>query len=859
MKSLIASISILFFSSLAFADAPPVVLKDGKEFYEIGLNLDILEDPTGKLTIEDINSPEWAREFKRNKEKVPNFGFSDSVFWGRFKIKNNSKDENKWVVSQNYYLQDEVIFFKKDKGKWESKKTGDTLPFSTREIGTRSFSFQLNPKNESIYYFKIKGVTHQLNLSLSSMKYLIRNETKNNFVLGLFFGLIVTMIIYNLFIFISTKNITYLYYVLYVFFAGLWMAGYQGYSQKILFPETPWMSNNGNAFVHGNTVMFACIFTISFLKLKDNAPKLYRIISFFCITSFLITPCSLIFPYSVNVRLYVLNMMVAIPFIFYAGIYQFRNKFRPAKYFVYAWTFLLLGNFIAGLMALGILPSIFIVRLAGVIGFGIEILLLSIGLADQFNYQQEEALIKEKNLTNQLELEKLQVDEEVRMSNRLYKKVQFLNEGLVEREAELKYSLEQTARLNGELEIIRKSLKKTIEKERSEFSSILKQTNQVFLSINDKGLICQPISDFANTLFTKNIEGNRASDVLFPSLKRGMVEFNILSKSFGKLFGNTEEFFDETVKSFPTAINSAIGDSSEEKRFRISYSKILNTAGRVEKILCIVEDVTSESEIKWAYQEKAIRYIFLSEILSYSEKEKIEAATSLSHLTGLSLQLLDLFSKGDDFTTSDFIEDVSDMLFTIHMNTSSVELERANEPIVTEIEDIISSITSKHTRETISSISDKFRFMCGNFLKYMNELEKFNISVQAEFNVAELISMTEGIIQSHFSNLLEYTFVIRDRKIQSITDTELETAARNARTNSKENFEINIFAIYQKVRKLAILYSIIGNHKKQFLNESFSDQLKILPKAEVITMLDLKNNLIHPYILTMDDDAVLCF
>ena len=245
-------------------------------------------------------------------------------------------------------------------------------------------------------------------------------------------------------------------------------------------------------------------------------------------------------------------------------------------------------------------------------------------------YEKEEFILDQTNEIINLEYS---VRELVNSSNDEFK-------AYIDQLAKANFELDKS---NGELEIIRKSLKKTIEKERSEFSSILKQTNQVFLSINGKGLVCQPISDFAKTLFRKNIEGNRASDVLFPSLKRGMVEFNILSKSFGKLFGNTEDFFDETVKSFPTAIKRAIGDSSEEKRFRISYSKILNTAGRVEKILCLVEDVTSESEIKWAYQEKAIRYSFLNEIFDYSEKEKIEAATSLSHLTGLSLQLLDLF------------------------------------------------------------------------------------------------------------------------------------------------------------------------------------------------------------------------
>ena len=73
MKSIIASFAIIFFASITFAKAPPVVLEDGKEFYELGLNLDILEDPSGKLTIDDVNRPEWAAKFKKSDKKGNKF------------------------------------------------------------------------------------------------------------------------------------------------------------------------------------------------------------------------------------------------------------------------------------------------------------------------------------------------------------------------------------------------------------------------------------------------------------------------------------------------------------------------------------------------------------------------------------------------------------------------------------------------------------------------------------------------------------------------------------------------------------------------------------------------------------------
>ena len=94
MNSLITSITILFFTSLALADAPPVVLEKGKNFYELGLHLDILEDTTGKLGIRDVTQPRYDSKFKKSKDKVPNFGFSDSSFWAKIKIKNNIKNKD---------------------------------------------------------------------------------------------------------------------------------------------------------------------------------------------------------------------------------------------------------------------------------------------------------------------------------------------------------------------------------------------------------------------------------------------------------------------------------------------------------------------------------------------------------------------------------------------------------------------------------------------------------------------------------------------------------------------------------------------------------------------------------------------
>jgi hypothetical protein len=51
-----------------------VILNDEQDVYPLGFYLEILEDPSGKLTIEEITSPEFENKFVPGKNEVPNFG-----------------------------------------------------------------------------------------------------------------------------------------------------------------------------------------------------------------------------------------------------------------------------------------------------------------------------------------------------------------------------------------------------------------------------------------------------------------------------------------------------------------------------------------------------------------------------------------------------------------------------------------------------------------------------------------------------------------------------------------------------------------------------------------------------------------
>ena len=196
--------------------ASPVVIESGKDFYEIGLHLDILEDKESKLKIEDIVSGKYESQFKKSSQKVPNYGLTKSTFWGRVTVINKTSLKRDWFLSFNYVTQDLVAYYKKvclkknidpcPKEEWVFEEMGDRKKFSDKKYKIRPFVFEMGQKEKETYYVKVSGSPTQINLTLLQKKKMLMIEGDDNTKLSLFFGIVASMVLYNLFIFLSSLD-----------------------------------------------------------------------------------------------------------------------------------------------------------------------------------------------------------------------------------------------------------------------------------------------------------------------------------------------------------------------------------------------------------------------------------------------------------------------------------------------------------------------------------------------------------------------------------------------------------------------------------------------------------------------------
>lgn len=380
--------------------ASPVILEEGKGEYPLGLHLDILEDKSGKWTIEEVSSPEFTENWLPSQKDVPNFGYTESAYWVRFQLHHDGGQSKEWILDVGYPLLDKVAFYlSTPSGDWITKQSGDSFPFKHREILNKNFLFRLQmplPKQQTIYLrFQTEG-TMQIPLYLWSSLALAEHWYQNQYGLGMYYGIIIVMLLYNLFLFVGVRDNTYLFYVLYLLGYILVQLTLNGLAFQYLWPEFPWWSNQSLPFFIGFLIFWLIQFTRSFLLSQIYTPKLDKAMILLMAGSIFAMGLSLFASYSVSIKVAIMPTIACVVIAPIIGMSCLKQGYTPARYFLLAFGMFLLGAFVFIFKSIGVLPSTLFTINAMQIGSAMEVILLSMGLADRINSERREKYIAQK-------------------------------------------------------------------------------------------------------------------------------------------------------------------------------------------------------------------------------------------------------------------------------------------------------------------------------------------------------------------------------------------------------------------------------------------------------------------------------
>ncbi|GAC1306884.1 MAG: 7TM diverse intracellular signaling domain-containing protein [Mucilaginibacter sp.] len=375
---------ILVLNILAFNSRAGIVFFKSNERLLIGKKVEVFQ-PRREVSFDEAVK---SGRFVASAADVPNLGISPNSIWFRFTITNQSESQ-KLLLEIAYPLLNEVELFTPDSSNhYRSVLMGQILNFNKRAYKYPNYIFDLDiVKNHAkTYYLRIKGKEQIiLPASVNRPATLWQNLNLENLITGIYLGVVIIMVLYNLFIFFSVGDRSYLYYVVYVLFTGLTQIGIKGYTFQYLWPNYP-------AFEVRSAILFACIsgiaalmFAKKFLSTKQLAPKsniaLNILIGLFLAAFTLIVIGKELAGFQI---MQVTTTLLTIT-VLYVSFMIMVTRSGPAKYFFIAWSVLLTGAIIFLLKDYGVLPYNNFTSYSMQAASAVEMCLLSFGLADRIN------------------------------------------------------------------------------------------------------------------------------------------------------------------------------------------------------------------------------------------------------------------------------------------------------------------------------------------------------------------------------------------------------------------------------------------------------------------------------------------
>ncbi len=438
---------LLYLSGQCLCAAPLVVLSDSLKRHPLGDVVFMLEDKAGRLTLEDVSSSDYSNRWRRSERDVPGLGLTSSAFWLRFTIDASMTANDNWLLEISYPLLDDIRLYTIDRqnpsypyenreqfgrsdleaiverpptfglnqipsvarsqtrGMGEAgfsvdgrqyvlRRSGDMLPAGQREVPHRHFLFKIDVGADSVQTVFLRVATAgslQVPLTLWHPDAFVSNSRNEELLLGLYYGSMLALLLYNLIVFLFLRDWNYLQYSAYVFAMLLCQMALNGMTFVLFWPGWPAWANTSVLVFAGTVGISAIIFTRGFLNVNQNAPPLIdRILKVLAWLLLGVVVYSLFGDYQTATWMI---MILATPFIvtiLAAAIAAMRSGYRPARYFLIAWSVFLVSLLTYVLKTTGVLPSMFITDYSVQAGSAAEALLLSLALAHRISVLRSE-------------------------------------------------------------------------------------------------------------------------------------------------------------------------------------------------------------------------------------------------------------------------------------------------------------------------------------------------------------------------------------------------------------------------------------------------------------------------------------
>ncbi|MBT9392184.1 hypothetical protein KLP40_03330 [Hymenobacter sp. NST-14] len=450
---------LILFGALPASAIPPAdTLRVNAALEEVFIEptfYSVLEDPSGTLTLEQVQTPEWAGRFQRASTlPTTTMDHPGAAYWLRLQVQARGELRQHWYLELFDSHLNNVEFFPPDGT--APTITGAGLPLSTRKFPYKNFLFRLplRPEQTQTYYLRLVSSSKTTFLSRLRTEQPLAVHFQTEYgLLGGFYGILLIMVVYNLCIYLFIGEQTYLRYVLYVLSCSLVFLSEDGLGFQYLWPTQPALNE---LIIAGSPILLLLTFSYyarHFLDISQRLPRLdrwVRAVVLLSVGGLLIDTAWLHSGW--GFWLYLLPYGL----IYYAAYRVWQRGQRTARYFLLAHALVALSVGFLILRRLGIdtftnTATVYSMNVA----FVVEVVVLSYALGEKIKAIKDATIRTQGKLVKQLRKKhevQNQLVEQLHHNQSLKDQLNSELEGLVaERTAELSRQSETIAAQNREL------------------------------------------------------------------------------------------------------------------------------------------------------------------------------------------------------------------------------------------------------------------------------------------------------------------------------------------------------------------------------------------------------------------------
>lgn len=356
-----------------------------------------LEDPGGTYLAEDVLSGRLDGQFFSSENEWANFGFKGDIYWLHARLyypARGNQGARQWWVQADYPPLDNVdVYIRQANGNLKTLQLGDHRPFENNAVASPNATFPVTtvPGEPLDLYIRVEtDSSRQLGFLLYSNIGLSEAMQFQGLLSGAFYGIMLIMVFYNLFIFLSIRDKAYLYYVLGILSFLAAQAALDGLPWRYQLYENSMWYDRDLPIMMNVTWIWLMQFSRHFLQTRITAPFLDKVMRFLAIGAIWGAGLSVIMDYTaaigVAIRLTILYALV----LALVGIVMWRSGNRLARYYTLAWISYMSGVLLYISYSFGATDYNVIVNNGIRLGAFSNVLLLSLALADRINMQKRE-------------------------------------------------------------------------------------------------------------------------------------------------------------------------------------------------------------------------------------------------------------------------------------------------------------------------------------------------------------------------------------------------------------------------------------------------------------------------------------